>query len=131
MKKNSNRYQVGVFPVTDDGRVVLVSRRRGRGWIFPKGKTEKGRSDHAVACDEAYEEAGIFGVVKNGFEEFRVPVSKSPKLRLFRMKVKRITNSFPEADERRRVIVSFEQAEKMVRKDLRIVLRKMWELEVA
>ncbi|MEM1084289.1 MAG: NUDIX domain-containing protein [Verrucomicrobiota bacterium] len=131
MKKNANGYQVGVFPVTEDGRVVLVSRRRGHGWIFPKGNREKGKSDRSVAREEAYEEAGIFGAVTAEFEEFRVAMKKSPKLRLFRMKVKRFTNAFPEADERRRVVVSFEEAERMVRQDLRVILRKMQELKWA
>lgn len=130
MKTGSKEYQVGVFPVTGDGRVVLVTRRRGRGWIFPKGKTEKGRSDRAVAKDEAYEEAGVYGALESGFEEFRTKAGKAPRLRLFRMEVTSITNSFPEADERRRVVVSFEQAEKMLREDLRLALRKMRDLEL-
>jgi 8-oxo-dGTP pyrophosphatase MutT (NUDIX family) len=118
-------YQVGVFPVTEDGKVVLVTRRGSREWIFPKGNTEKGRSDRAVARDEAYEESGLFGVMKRDYLEFKTPSLSAPKLRLFRMKVTKIINRYPEAKQRKRIIVSFDKAEKMLSKDLRSILKKM------
>ena len=130
-KRIRRGYQVGVLPVTPEGRLVLVTRRRGRGWIFPKGNREKGRSDLAVAKDDAYEEAGLSGTVEKEFLEFRTNGKKVAKLRLYPMRVDSVTNTFPEAGERRRVIVSFEQAERMLRKDLRVVLRQMRLLEAA
>lgn len=120
-----NGYQVGVFPVTDDGKVVLVRTRSGEYWIFPKGKTEKGRSNRAVARDEAFEEAGLTGVLKRDYNEFEVDSKHTGKLRLFHMKVKKFWKNYPEYKERERVIVSFDKAEKLLQKDLRAALRKM------
>lgn len=122
------KYQVGVFPVTKEGRVVLVTSRSTGYWILPKGRTEKGRSDQAVALDEAYEEAGLEGSLKNYYYEFDVISSRAKKLRIFPMKVKKINKHYPECDERDRVIVSFDEAEELVQKDLRAVLRQLKEL---
>ncbi|MFT6058642.1 MAG: 8-oxo-dGTP pyrophosphatase MutT (NUDIX family) [Lentimonas sp.] len=122
-------YQVGAFPVTEDGKVVLVTTRSGEYWIFPKGCTEKGRSDHAVAGDEAYEEAGLTGVIKRDYYEFKVNSRGTQRLRLFPMKVKKMSKHFPECDERKRIVVSFHKAEKLLQKDLRAALRKMIKIQ--
>lgn len=119
------KYQVGVFPVTKKGLVVLITSRSTGYWIFPKGRTEKGRSDQDVALEEAYEEAGLEGSLEDYYYEFDVVSSRSNKLRLFPMKVKKVKESYPECHERDRVIVSFDEAESLVQKDLRAVLRRM------
>ena len=122
-------YQVGVFPVTEDGKVVLVTTRGGDYWIFPKGRTETGRSDRAVARDEAYEEAGLVGEMAHAYFEFKAYSRRAKKLRLFPMKVTKVHKRYPEVKERKRVIVSFGKAEKMVQKDLRAILREMRKLQ--
>ena len=122
---SKNTYQVGVFPVTEDGRVVLVTTRKSDYWIFPKGRTEKGRSDRAVARDEAHEEAGLTGSMKQDYHEFKVFSRGAKTLRLFPMKVKHISKRYPESKERKRVIVSFDEAEKLLQKDLRVALKKL------
>ena len=119
-----NGYQVDVFPITDDGKVVLVTTRDGDYWILPKGNTEKGRSDRAMARQEAYEEAGIEGVMKRDYLEFRT-LGKVKKLRIYPMKVKKLLKNYPERKERERVAVSFDMAERMVEKDLRVIIRKL------
>ncbi|MFC7338445.1 NUDIX hydrolase [Haloferula chungangensis] len=119
-------YKVGVIPVTKDGRVVLITSRGSGDWIFPKGCCERGRSDRAVARDEAYEEAGLFGVMHRGYRDFKISRRKNGKrLRIFRMKVSDVLSRFPESRERRRAIVSIEKAEKMLSKELRVILRMM------
>ncbi|MGC6423606.1 MAG: NUDIX hydrolase [Lentimonas sp.] len=119
------KYQVGVVPVTKDGMVVLVTARTTGYWIFPKGRTEKGRCDRDVALDEAYEEAGLEGSLKPKYYELDAYSRKAAKLRLYPMRVKEVMRRYPERDERKRVIVSFEEAEKMLQKDLRPVLKVM------
>lgn len=121
-------YQVGVFPVTADGKVVLITTRGNDYWIFPKGRTEKGRSDRAVARDEAYEEAGLVGELQQSYFEFKAYSRRAKKLRLFPMKVQKVNERYPESKERKRVIVSFDKAEKLVQKDLRAALRVMRKL---
>ena len=54
--------QSGVIPVLDD-RLVLITSRKSDRWIIPKGYVEKGLSPAESAAKEAYEEAGLIGVV--------------------------------------------------------------------
>ncbi|MGB0415080.1 MAG: NUDIX hydrolase [Coraliomargarita sp.] len=122
-----NGYQVGVFPVTEEGKIVLVTTRDGDYWILPKGNTEKGRSDRAMAREEAYEEAGLVGVMKRDYVEFRT-FGKVNRLRLYPMTVRKMLKNYPEKKQRERVTVSFEMAEKMVEKDLRAIIRKLRKL---
>lgn len=121
-------YQIGVFPVTEDGKVVLVTTRGSDYWIFPKGRTEKGRSDRAVARDEAHEEAGLTGELAHNYHEFKVLSRRAKKLRLFPMKVKGVSKRYPECKERKRIIVSFDQAEELLQKDLRAALKELRKL---
>ena len=54
--------QSGVIPVLD-GRLVLITSRKSERWIIPKGYVEKGLSPAESAAKEAYEEAGLIGLV--------------------------------------------------------------------
>src|SRR6201995_2634984 len=46
-------------------QVMLLSSRETRRWVIPKGWPMKGRKATDVACQEAYEEAGLIGHVVN------------------------------------------------------------------
>jgi 8-oxo-dGTP pyrophosphatase MutT (NUDIX family) len=118
-------YHVGVFPITEDGKIVLVTSRHSHYWIFPKGHREKGRSDRAVAEDEAFEEAGLLGKLSSDSIRFKVESNKSKELCLYPMRVKKILSKWPERNERERVIVSVAKAEKLLEKDLRAALKRM------
>ncbi|MDO8409002.1 MAG: NUDIX hydrolase [Phenylobacterium sp.] len=60
--------QAGAVPyrLTKDGPVFLLvtSRRTGR-WLFPKGGLMRGRTPWESAAQEALEEAGVEGVVRD------------------------------------------------------------------
>jgi 8-oxo-dGTP pyrophosphatase MutT (NUDIX family) len=43
--------------------VMLVTSRGSRQWIIPKGWPHKGRAPHRSAAREAFEEAGVVGVI--------------------------------------------------------------------
>jgi len=43
--------------------ILLVTSRETRRWVTPKGWPMAGRPDHAAAAVEAFEEAGVDGVV--------------------------------------------------------------------
>ncbi|MBS0255735.1 MAG: DUF47 family protein [Proteobacteria bacterium] len=43
--------------------VLLVTSRRSRRWVVPKGRVIKGLPPHAAAAQEAFEEAGVLGAV--------------------------------------------------------------------
>ena len=58
--------QSGVIPYRFEGEVVqvlLITSRRGRRWVIPKGVVELDLSPAASAAQEALEEAGIEGRV--------------------------------------------------------------------
>src|SRR5688572_23135376 len=57
--------QVAALPVrrNPDGSysVMLVTSRKTRRWIIPKGWPQPQQEDHAAAAQEALEEAGVLG----------------------------------------------------------------------
>ncbi|WP_395444259.1 NUDIX hydrolase [Caulobacter sp. UC70_42] len=60
------RRQVAALPWRGEGealRVLLVSSRETRRWVIPKGWPMKDKADAAAAAQEAYEEAGVVGVI--------------------------------------------------------------------
>lgn len=65
-KSSGKRRQVAALPWRGEGeamRILLVSSRETRRWVIPKGWPMKGKSDSAAAAQEAYEEAGLEGVI--------------------------------------------------------------------
>lgn len=46
-----------------DGRIqiLLVTSRRKKRWVFPKGHVQQGMGPHSSAAKEAFEEAGVIG----------------------------------------------------------------------
>jgi 8-oxo-dGTP pyrophosphatase MutT (NUDIX family) len=54
--------QAGVIPISK-GQVCVVTSRSGRRWVVPKGCLEPGKSSGEIALQEAWEEAGLVGVL--------------------------------------------------------------------
>ena len=54
--------QAAAIPVYD-GRVCLVTSRTGRRWVIPKGRIDPGHTAAEAARIEAWEEAGLLGVL--------------------------------------------------------------------
>ena len=55
--------QAAAIPVRA-GRVCLVTSRNGKHWVIPKGCQEHGKTPEQIALQEAWEEAGLMGVLK-------------------------------------------------------------------
>ena len=93
--------------------VLLITSRRKKHWVVPKGIIEPGLSPVTSALKEAFEEAGIQG---------EVPVEKplgtyeyqkwggTCQVRVYLMKVTREVNNWPEASFRDRCWVSIPEA---------------------
>jgi 8-oxo-dGTP pyrophosphatase MutT (NUDIX family) len=62
------RTQVAALPIRRDDigeiEVLLITSRKTRHWIIPKGWPMRGRSDPEAAAQEALEEAGVEGQVQ-------------------------------------------------------------------
>ena len=89
-------------------RILLITSRDTGRWVIPKGWPMKNRSDAEAAAREAYEEAGLRGIVSersiglytyqkalNGAR--RVPVA----VRVFPLEVREILRKYPETGQRR------------------------------
>ena len=106
------RVQYGVLPYqfteTDLLEVLLVTTRRTRRWVVPKGWPIKGLKPPQSAAREAYEEAGIRGTVGAkaiGIFSYNKVLDISGgivpcEVRVFAMIVKRQLDTWPEAHER-------------------------------
>jgi 8-oxo-dGTP pyrophosphatase MutT (NUDIX family) len=55
--------QAAALPVRN-GLICLVSSRSGRRWVIPKGNLEPGKSSGEIALQEAWEEAGVVGILQ-------------------------------------------------------------------
>ena len=105
---------IGTIPYIiekDELKVILVTKRSGTGWIFPKGQQEKKYSHREVALMEAEEEAGIHGEISGG--PLRIPYRKKDvhqNMHAFPVKVKKLKRNWEEMKERKRKIVSIREA---------------------
>jgi len=54
--------QAAAIPIRR-GQVCLVTSRNGKRWVIPKGCLEPGKTASEIALQEAWEEAGLVGVL--------------------------------------------------------------------
>ncbi len=103
--------QAAVVPVRN-GQVCLVTSRSGKRWVVPKGCMEPGKTAGEVALLEAWEEAGLLGLLvpepigsyvyeKDGFLCHVI---------VFLLHVTNEVNQYPEVGFRQRAWVSTAQA---------------------
>lgn len=108
--------------------IVLITTRRRKRWIFPKGHVEKRLTSTKVAELEAFEEAGVVGRIgKRDSREFAVRRgSRKVRLRVFPMKLDQMLEDWPEADERQRIVLRIDEALKVIKgKSLRRCVKRM------
>ena len=110
--------QSGVVPV-HDGRIVLVTARKSKRWIIPKGIVEKDMSPHDSAAKEAYEEAGVVGTVgKKELGRYSYPKWEGTcTVRVYPLYVEKLLDKWEEMHMRERRIVSVSEAVQMVDHD--------------
>lgn len=134
MMQRPRRLQVAALCYRDVGseRKVLMVTSRGTGrWIIPKGWPMNGKNSAQAALQEAWEEAGV---AKGEAQDQAVGQYRYDKVKatgwtvpvealVFPVKVKELSDSFPEADQRKRKWVSAEEAANLVREpELKAIL---------
>lgn len=107
--------------VGDKVQVLLVTSRRRKRWIVPKGWPVDGETPAQAAETEAYEEAGVTGKVYPsclGIFSYDKDLGEGEELpcvvALFPIKVKKVLSNWPEKNERRRKWMTLKKAAKRV-----------------
>lgn len=121
--------QAAAIPVRS-GRVCLVLSSSGRQWVIPKGSIEPGQSAGETALREAWEEAGLLGVLeeKPVGTYIYLKYGQSYHVTVFLMHVKQAANGWPEKDRRQREWLGPEQAVARLRhRGLRLLVRETLE----
>jgi 8-oxo-dGTP pyrophosphatase MutT (NUDIX family) len=103
-------------------RVMLITTRRKRRWSVPKGSPMRNKEPHLTAALEAYEEAGLVGIVATrALGSFKHRKRKGDRKRtmnvaVFPMKVHGRERWWPEKGEREAIWVSPKTAARLVHK---------------
>ncbi len=129
------RQQVGALPVRwtgDEPRVLLVTSRETQRWIIPKGWRMRGRSNAEAAAQEALEEAGVRGRVRNKpigryvYAKRRPGGTEDCKITTYLLEVTDELDAFPEMAERQRSWFTIAEAEACADDEgLRDILRSL------
>jgi 8-oxo-dGTP pyrophosphatase MutT (NUDIX family) len=113
-----------------DGLVCLVTSKGGRRWVIPKGLIDPGRTAREAALAEAWEEAGIVGILSRDpagtyhYEKYGL----DHHVTVFVMRVTEEKADWPERPDRRREWVSPEVAvTRVAEPSLRDILREVFE----
>jgi len=117
MKKKPNWFyqQSAVIPIYN-GKIVLVTSRKKKRWIIPKGIIEKNMTPWDSAAKEALEEAGLLGIV----ESKKIGTFKHEKwggvctVSVFILHVEKVLNKWDEMKIRDRIVVSPEKAVSLI-----------------
>lgn len=101
--------------------VMLVTSRETRRWIIPKGWQKKKLPPDAMAAREAFEEAGVRGVVTPdpiGAYRYLKRLEDGDEVRcdvaVFLLEVTEVLEEWPEMDQRQRRWVRAGQAARMI-----------------
>lgn len=95
--------QAGVV-ATKDGLVCLVTSSSGKRWVIPKGCMEPGKSSGEIALQEAWEEAGLVGILRKEplgsfvYEKF----GSRYHVIVFHMRITEVAQQWPESQLRQR-----------------------------
>jgi 8-oxo-dGTP pyrophosphatase MutT (NUDIX family) len=104
-------YQAAAIPVKD-GQICVVKSSSHKRWIIPKGCLEEGKTVEEIALQEAWEEAGLVGVLDAepvgtySYDKW----NSTCHVTVYLMHVTKVADDYPECDLRERVWVSPAQA---------------------
>lgn len=116
--------QSAAIPIRD-GQICLISSRSGRRWVIPKGMLDPGKTAAEIALQEAWEEAGILGVLSSAVGTYQyLKYGGTCLVTVFPMQVCETRDEWPEMNVRRRIWVSPDEALELVEEEgLREILR--------
>lgn len=104
------------FVENDDLEVLLVRATGGKAWVFPKGGVEVGLDKKENAVKEAWEEAGVIGVVGSGLGTYHYKKNEQLQVvTMYAMSVVAVLDDYPEVAIRARQWVKIEEAYKLLK----------------
>ena len=119
--------QVAALAVRD-GLICMVTSRNGNRWVVPKGHIDPGQTPRDAVRNEAWEEAGLIGVVDNepiGTYEYEKD-NVTRHVDVYALTVIDEKHEWPEADEREREWVTVPVALHRIQEPaLRDIVRKV------
>ncbi len=103
--------QAGAIPISG-GQICVVSSRSGKRWVVPKGCLEPGKTAAEIALQEAWEEAGLVGVLQLEpvGSYFYEKAGFTCHVTVFLMNVTDTADDWPERDVRERCWLNISQA---------------------
>ena len=125
--------QAAAIPVRA-GRICLVTSRGGKGLVVPKGRLASGRTAKQTALQEAWEEAGLIGMLRpRSIGSYRYEKAGTRfKVVIYLMDVIAVAKDWPECRRRSRHWLSpAEAAARVRRRGLRKLLRRVLAAEAA
>lgn len=117
--------QAAVIPLLNS-QVCLVTSRSGKRWVVPKGNMEQGKTAGEIALQEAWEEAGIAGLLQQDplGSYFYEKDGLMCHVIVFQLTVTGVSDHYPEMGLRQRVWLPLHQATNRVDEiGLREILR--------
>lgn len=128
-------HQIGALPWRRRGgvlEVLLVTSRETRRWVAPKGWPMPYRSDPEAAAIEAWEEAGVKGLIAStplgGYDyvkRMKDGSDRACRVKVYPLEVTVMRDEWPEAAERdRRWFSPAEAAELVTEPELSAILRE-------
>jgi 8-oxo-dGTP pyrophosphatase MutT (NUDIX family) len=104
-------HQAAAIPVRG-GRVCLVTSRSGTRWVVPKGHFEPGKTAGQIALQEAWEEAGLAGVLlpEPVGSYLYTKYGNSYHVIVFALDVTQVADAWPESNFRQRAWVDPDEA---------------------
>jgi len=126
--------QSGVIPFRlhqKDLEILLITSRRKKRWVIPKGIIEGNLSPQESAAKEAYEEAGVSGTIHSrmvGQYQYK-KWGGACSVKVYLLEVNEILDDWPEAFFREREWVNISEAQKRIEEeDLRKIIASLPEL---
>jgi 8-oxo-dGTP pyrophosphatase MutT (NUDIX family) len=120
--------QSAVLAVFDD-RLCLVTSRSGRRWVIPKGQIDPGHTPGEAALVEAWEEAGLVGVLDPepvGSYVYE-KLGRDHYVLVYRMAVTEVREQWPERSLRQRAWLTADDAiDRVEEPGLRNILRNVF-----
>ena len=114
----------------DEVEILVITSRKGKRWVIPKGVKEPWLSPQASAAREALEEAGIEGIVSTqpvGHYEYS-KWGGTCRVAVFAMAVDKVHEHWQESYRRREWVGVTDAADRMEEKALRRLIRSIPDL---